>query len=83
MSPAKAAGRDSILLLTKGLSLRSHTLPQLPFSLRTLQLQPVNRIFETLLLLNQSPQLRRLRTPATRPRLTTPQSGTALVLAGC
>lgn len=59
-------------------SMNSHTLPQLPLTLCTLQLQPVHRILQPLLLLHQPFQLRRLRRtvrarhcPRPRPRRTT------------
>lgn len=44
----------------KSILIPRHTLPQLPFPLSSLQFQPFNRILQPLLLLNQSPQLRRL-----------------------
>jgi hypothetical protein len=42
-------------------SRHGHTLPQLPLSLGTLQLQPLHRILQPFLLLHEPSQLRRLR----------------------
>lgn len=58
--------------------LHSHTLPQLPFPLRTLQLQPLHRILQPLLLLHQPLPLIRLgcirpsRIPTPIPTCTPP-----------
>ena len=48
-------------------SMRRHALPQLTFPLSSLQLQPLNCILQSLLLLNQSSQLHCLRSISRTP----------------
>lgn len=63
-------------------SMRCHALPQLTFPLSTLQLQPLNCILQSLLLLDHPSQLHRLRSI---PRNSTPKRSatlTAIRLAG-